>query len=297
MDQGHVDAAVARLCDAAPAAAGGEAVVVPLLDQLADAIASSGESGDGLRSYAHSQPPIDLGAFELWRTVDAGVRDWAASCDVDAGAVCAGLDRVAALRALLAAVAARVAGKGTAALARCCADLEAWSDRIETLLNPSRTVRRIWGAECPHCEQSMTSAWVDEQKLRVPAIALVPEGEGRAAALVCGHCGWVRRVPVAGGAGLRRSHGGPVPAGHTTWPVSVVGFVVAAPFGFELSGNLPCNEFEQAALGGFQHRQPLACAERVLVESRVDGGGVRGHITEDQLQAEHEDDGHDGARC
>jgi hypothetical protein len=47
----------------------------------------------------------------------------------------------------------------------------------------------------------MTTSWVDDQKLRVPAIALVPEGEGRAAALVCGACGWARRVPVPGHSG------------------------------------------------------------------------------------------------
>jgi hypothetical protein len=137
-----VDAAVARLCNPAPAAVGGDAVVVPLLDQLADAIASSGEAGDGLRSYAHSSPPIDLGAFEVWRQVDDGVRELAAWCDVDAGAVCTGLDRVAALRALLRAAAVRVAAKGSDAVERFCTSLDSWAERIQNL-----SIRRGRSAE------------------------------------------------------------------------------------------------------------------------------------------------------
>ncbi|MCD0446346.1 hypothetical protein LO763_22280 [Glycomyces sp. A-F 0318] len=199
MDQARIDAALARLCDPTPLVADGPAVVVGLLDQLAAAIGNSGERGDGLRSYAHSSPPIDLGAFELWRQVDAGVRDLAAWCDVDAGAVCAGLDRVAALRALLRAAAARLGGKGPEGVRWFGASVDAWAERIQHLLNPARSVRRIWGAVCPHCEQSMMTSWVDDQQLRVPAIALVPESAGRAAALVCGACGWARRVPVSGG--------------------------------------------------------------------------------------------------
>lgn len=196
----HVEAAVARLCDPLPAAAGGSGVIVPLLDQLADAIASSGEAGDGLRSFAHSVPPIDMGAFELWQDVEGGVRDLAAWLDVDPGPVCAGLDRLGQVKALVHAAASRAQVRDADGVERCCRELGVWADRIEALLNPGRHVRRIWGAECPHCEQLMTTQWVDGQNVRVPAIALVPESEGRAAALICGECGWARRVPVAGGA-------------------------------------------------------------------------------------------------
>lgn len=197
MAANEVIEAVAALCDPTAVTIGSQAAHVPAkLEQLADALANSGEAGDGLRSFAHSVPPIDLGAFELWRSVDESARDWAAACDVDAGAVCAGLNRVGQVRALWHAAGDRVSGRGESEAARFVGDVRAWADRIENLLNPSKTVRRIWGAACPHCEASMTQAWVEDQRVRVPAIALIPEAEGRAAALVCGHCGWARRVPV-----------------------------------------------------------------------------------------------------
>ena len=55
----------------------------PLLVQLRDAVANSGERTEGV--VPSSTPPLDVGALDLWTEIAEAALEWAASCDIDPG--------------------------------------------------------------------------------------------------------------------------------------------------------------------------------------------------------------------
>jgi hypothetical protein len=196
----NVTAALDALTEPSRETLDGRTVTIPpLLVQLRDALANSGQRSEGVRRVPSSTPPLDLGALDLWTEIAEAALDWAASCDIDPGPVHHERDARPVPARLLQRAAAALAARGDEhRLQRLALDAERWAARITELLAPPLLRRRrIWGAACPHCgAESVTEYDRDGQRVRVPAITAARDRARPLLWLSCTACGWMRGLPT-----------------------------------------------------------------------------------------------------
>lgn len=180
------------------------AVAPCLLAQLAEAI-ETGNDRTGTRSVPGSRPPLDMTALDLWTEICTNLRQWANFLDVQRSVSLKPSDNrptgerkqklppvADLLRAVAAAARDRAEDGIITALTRSC---RSWTDRIIGLFAPSEGQQGIYGAVCPHCQQSTVITDRDGENILTPAIIRTRDRDKPLLWFVCQACGWQRGTP------------------------------------------------------------------------------------------------------